>query len=80
MPPSASKFYSARIVERRDISSDLWAIRVDPGGEFKFRSGQYATLGVVYARKNITSGPTPSSPRLTKNYLEFFFELVPHGK
>ncbi len=34
MPPSVGKFYSARMLERRNISDDLWAFRVDPGGEF----------------------------------------------
>ena len=79
MPPSGSKFYSARILERRDISDDLWAIRVDPGEEFPYRSGQYATLGVVTPEKHherpysIVSAPHEKS-------LEFFFELVPHGQ
>jgi ferredoxin--NADP+ reductase len=79
MPPSTSKFYSARILERRDISNDLWAIRVDPGGEFVYRSGQYATLGVEAPEKHherpysIVSAPH-------EKYLEFFFELVPHGQ
>jgi ferredoxin--NADP+ reductase len=79
MPDTASKFYAARIVERRDISSDLWALRVDPGGEFPFRSGQYATLGVVTPEKrherpySIVSAPH-------EKLLEFFFELVPHGQ
>ena len=77
--PVSDKFYSARIVERRDISKDLWAIRVDPGGEFIFRPGQYATLGVVTPEKHherpysIVSAPQ-------EKYLEFFFELVPHGQ
>jgi len=52
MPPPGNKFYSARILERRDISDDLWALRLDPGGEFPFRSGQYATLGVVTPEKH----------------------------
>jgi ferredoxin--NADP+ reductase len=79
MPPSVSKFYSARILERRNISDDLWAFRVDPCGEFSYRSGQYATLGVVTPEKHherpysIVSAPHEKS-------LEFFFELVPHGQ
>jgi ferredoxin--NADP+ reductase len=79
MPLSGSKFYAARIVERRDISSDLWTIRVDPGGEFSYKSGQYATLGVVTPEKHherpysIVSSPY-------EKHLEFFFELVPHGQ
>ena len=77
--PGSDKFYSARIVERRDISKDLWTIRVDPGGEFIYRPGQYATLGIVTAEKHherpysIVSAPHEGS-------LEFFFELVPHGQ
>ena len=79
MPPLGSKFYSARILERRDISDDLWSFRVDPGGEFPYRPGQYATLGVVTHEKHherpysIVSAPH-------EKYLEFFFELVPHGQ
>lgn len=74
-----SKFYSARIVERRDVSNDLWALRVDPGAEFPYRPGQYATLGVITPEKHherpysIVSAPH-------EQYLEFFFELVPHGQ
>jgi len=79
MPPLGSKFYSARILERREISDDLWTFRVDPGGEFPYRSGQYATLGVVTPEKHherpysIVSAPH-------EKYLEFFFELVRHGQ
>jgi ferredoxin/flavodoxin---NADP+ reductase len=79
MPVSGDKFYAARIIERRDISNDLWTIRVDPGGQFAYRSGQYATLGVITPEKHherpysIVSAPH-------EKYLEFFFELVPHGQ
>src|ERR1700676_5486163 len=79
MSEAGSKFYSARILEPRDISPDLWAIRVGPGGEFPYRSGQYATLGVVTPEKHherpysIVSAPH-------EKYLEFFFELVSHGQ
>jgi ferredoxin--NADP+ reductase len=79
MPPLGNKFYSARILERRDITDDLWTLRVDPGGEFPYRSGQYATLGVVTPEKHherpysIVSAPH-------EKFLEFFFELVPHGQ
>ena len=40
------KFYRPRITQRIDFAPDLWMIRIDPGGEFKFVPGQYATLGV----------------------------------
>jgi hypothetical protein len=43
---SSDKHYTARIIERRDISEGLWLIRVDPGGP-------YATLGIDHADKRI---------------------------
>ena len=72
------KHYQARILERRDLSHDLCILRVDPGGPFEFRAGQYATLGVEHEGKrferaySIVSSPYEDS-------LEFFVELVPQG-
>src|ERR1700687_4830395 len=78
MIPSRDKFYSARIIERRDISNDLWAIRVDPGGEYSFLPGQYATLGVVTPEKHYERAYSiVSAPH--EKFLEFFIELVPLG-
>ena len=73
------KFYRARVTKRTDFAPDLWAIRVDPGGEFKFAPGQYATLGVDAPEKrrerpySIVSSPYEPE-------IEFFFELVPDGE
>src|ERR1700694_2190390 len=78
MAPSNDKFYRARIMERRDISDDLWAIRVDPGGEYSFLPGQYATLGVVTPEKHYERAYSiVSAPH--ERFLEFFVELVPQG-
>jgi ferredoxin/flavodoxin---NADP+ reductase len=78
MAPSNDKFYSARIVERRDISDDLWVIRVDPGGEYSFVAGQYSTLGVVAPEKHYERAYSiVSAPH--EKFLEFFIELVPQG-
>src|ERR1700694_5193638 len=78
MPPSNDKFYRARIVERRDISDDVWAMRVDPGGEYSFLPGQYATLGVVTLEKHYERAYSiVSAPH--ERFLEFFVELVPQG-
>jgi ferredoxin/flavodoxin---NADP+ reductase len=79
VPAFADKFYSARILERRDISADLWSFLVDPGGEFPYRAGQYATLGVVTPEKHHERPYSIVSAPHEKN-LEFFFELVPHGQ
>lgn len=51
--PASDKHYTARIIERKDLSEDLWLIRVDPGGPFQFKAGQYATLGVDHEDKRI---------------------------
>src|SRR6266481_4768233 len=53
MASSAQKHYQARIFERRDLSPDLWIMRIDPGGPFEFRAGQYATLGVEHEGKRV---------------------------
>ena len=73
------KFYLAKITRRTDFASDLWSIRVNPGGEFKFRPGQYATLGLQVADKRVERAYSIlSSPY--EDELEFFFELVPEGE
>ena len=79
MAPSSDKHYQARILERRDLSPDLWILRVDPGGPFKFLAGQYATLGIEKNGKRVERAYSiVSSPY--EETLEFFFELVPHGE
>ncbi len=45
------KFYRAKITQRADFGPDLWMLRIQPSGEFKFTAGQYATLGVQGAAK-----------------------------
>jgi len=45
MVPAPDQHYTARILERRELSEDLWVIRVDPGGSFQCKAGQYETLG-----------------------------------
>src|SRR5881398_904831 len=78
MAPSPDKHYRARILERRDLSPDLWIVRIDPGGPFEFRAGQYATLGVARDGKRLERAYSiVSSPY--EDGLEFFVELVPHG-
>jgi ferredoxin/flavodoxin---NADP+ reductase len=72
------KHFTATIVERRELADDLWLIRVDPGGPFKFLAGQYATLGVEHEGARIERAYSiVSSPY--EDTLEFFVELVPQG-
>jgi len=78
MASSPDKHFHSRILDRRDLSPDLWVMRVDPGGPFEFKAGQYATLGVEQNGKRVERAYSiASSPY--ENWLEFFVELVPHG-
>lgn len=79
MQISDSTFYSATILERRDLSQDLWVIRVNPGGPYSYRAGQYATLGVSTPEKRYERAYSiVSAPH--ERFLEFFLELVPQGQ
>ncbi|HEV2205222.1 MAG TPA: ferredoxin--NADP reductase [Candidatus Acidoferrales bacterium] len=79
MSSPLEKFYSARVTYRRDVAPDLWILRIDPGAEFKFIPGQYATLGAetpsgfVERPYSIVSSPY-------ERELEFFIEFVPDGE
>lgn len=78
MTGSADKHYTARILARRDLSQDLCILRVDPGGPFEYRAGQYATLGLENnGARTERAYSLVSSPY--EDALEFFVELVPHG-
>jgi ferredoxin/flavodoxin---NADP+ reductase len=78
MAVPADKFLTATITSRREISADLWAIRVDTGVPFPFSAGQYATLGVAgpagLIERAYSIASSPYEPEL-----EFFIELVPAG-
>src|SRR5260370_40010693 len=76
--PITEKHFIARILERKDLSEDLWVIKVDPGGPFTFKAGQYATLGAEHEGKRLERAYSiVSSPY--EEGLEFFLELVPQG-
>jgi ferredoxin/flavodoxin---NADP+ reductase len=72
------KFFQARITQRVDFAPDLWMFRIQPGGEFKFVPGQYATLGVEDEGKR-TERPYSIVSSPSEDEVEFFFELVPDG-
>jgi len=78
--PAVEKHYAARILERKDLSEDLWLIKVDPGGPFSFKAGQYATLGVEHQGKRIERAYSIVSSPYEEGLLEFFVELVPSGE
>jgi len=78
--PLGEKHYVAKVIERKDLSEDLWLIRVDPGGPFSFKAGQYATLGVDHDGKRIERAYSIVSSPYEEGVLEFFIELVPQGE
>lgn len=73
------KFYRARVTRRQDFAPDLWAVRIQTGGEFQFLPGQYATLGVERGGKR-SERPYSICSSPYEPEIEFFFELVPHGE
>jgi ferredoxin/flavodoxin---NADP+ reductase len=79
MSPSDDKFYRARITQREELSSDLWKIKIDAGGDFQFVAGQYATLGVRTPENLIERAYSIVSSPYEKE-LEIFIELVAHGE
>ena len=74
-----TSFTTRRITQRKDFASDLWMIRVQANGEFKFAPGQYATLGVQRPEKR-SERPYSIVSSPYENEIEFFFELVPQGE
>lgn len=74
-----SKFGRAVITERRDLSEDLWTVRVALDCPFSFKPGQYATLGVTDEEGLHERAYSIVSSPLEKE-LEFFIELVPEGE
>ena len=79
MVPASDKHYTARILERRDLSEDLWVIRVDPGGPFQFKAGQYATLARTTGTRELSVRIRSCLRRMRKG-ANFFIELVPQGE
>ena len=79
MRTAEEKFYRARITTRDEFSPGLWKFHLDPGGEFQFVAGQFATLGVQTPQKLIERAYSiVSSPY--ERELELFVELVPAGE
>ena len=63
---------TARIVERRDLTDDLWLIKLAPSIPFPFKPGQYCTIGAEDIERPYSIVSAPEEP-----LLELFVELVP---
>ena len=75
----SEKFLPAKIIDRRNISDDLFVLHVEAGAPFSYLAGQYATLGVEREGKRIER-PYSICSSPYESVLEFFVELVPHGE
>jgi NAD(P)H-flavin reductase len=69
------KLPKARLVRRRDQTSDLWIIWLEPEVPFTFKPGQYCTLGLEGVERAYSIVSAPHEPKL-----EIFVELVPVGE
>lgn len=69
MPPALPK---ATITRREDVTPDLWKIWLKPEVPFKFKPGQYCTIGFddIERAYSIVSSPYEEE-------IELFIELVP---
>ena len=63
---------TARIVERRDLTEDLWIIKLEPSIPYPFKPGQYCTIGAEGIERPYSIVSAPEEP-----LLELFLELVP---
>jgi ferredoxin/flavodoxin---NADP+ reductase len=79
MTTPEDKFHRAKVTQRLDLAPDLWTMRIHPGAEFKFKPGQYATLGLENGVKR-SERPYSIASSPYESEIEFFFELVPGGE
>ena len=62
----------ATIIERKEITSDLWIMWLKPDQQFKFKPGQYCTIGSDGVERAYSIASAPH-----EEHLELFVELVP---
>ena len=75
-PQPIPDFPKAQLVERIDITEDLMIIKLEPElGPFKFKAGQYCTLGLDSIERAYSIVSAPHEP-----LLEIFVELLPDGE
>jgi ferredoxin--NADP+ reductase len=73
-----ARHVTAVVTSRRDISSDLWILRLRPAEKICFTPGQYAAVGLPGPDRLIERPYSlASSPR--EEEMEFFLELVRGG-
>ncbi|HKE26587.1 MAG TPA: FAD-binding oxidoreductase [Bryobacteraceae bacterium] len=79
MLPTSKTHVRGIVVARRELTADLWIVRIRSEDPLEFIPGQYVTIGLPVDSRLIerpySLASEPADPEL-----EFFLELVPHGK
>lgn len=74
-----SKYLRAVVTTRRELTPELWIVRIQPEEPLNFEAGQYVTIGLPGAERMVERPysvvSAPHEPEL-----EFFLELVPEGQ
>jgi ferredoxin--NADP+ reductase len=73
------KHLKGTVTERRDVTSDLWIVRVRPETSISFLPGQYVTIGLPAGDRLVERPYSVASPP-DEPELEFFLEVVPGGR
>lgn len=76
---NSAKYGTATIASRREISSDLWVIRIRPDLDLAYRPGQYVTLGLE-RDDHVVERPYSISSDPQEDEIELFIERVPEGE
>jgi ferredoxin--NADP+ reductase len=74
-----STHWRAMVESRREISADLWVVRISPEKPVPFLAGQYVTIGIDTG-KRIIERPYSVVSAPAERELEFFLERVPAGE
>ena len=64
----------ARVVRRDDLTDDLWLMWLEPENPFRFKAGQYCTIGLNGIERAYSIVSAPHEPNL-----ELFIEMVPRS-
>lgn len=74
------KFTTAAIIDRTDLTEDLWLIRIQLEETIPFRSGQYVTIGLDVQGSLIERPYSVCSSPLEDHVIDLFLERVPGGE
>jgi len=73
------KHIRAVVSERRDLTHDLWIVRLRTDEPIPFKAGQYVTVGLLQDNK-LVERPYSAASAPEQGELEFFIEEVEGGK